>query len=262
MTPKYFDIHSHISFSDFEKDRVAVIERMKDAGVFSITVGVDKKSSQEAVACAKKYNNVYATVGLHPTDNTKEAFIEKDYEKLAQHPKVVAIGECGLDYLRIKGDKEEEKKRQKKEFEKQIVFAAKHNKPLMIHCRQAHGDMLDILTEKKQTLGNTLRGNIHFFSESIETAKKYFALDFTISFTGVITFTDDYNEAIKNAPLDMILSETDCPFVAPVPHRRSRNEPVYVREVVKQIANIRGEEYIVVEKALLDNAKRVFSISL
>lgn len=262
MTPKYFDTHSHVSFSEFEKDRELVIERMKDADVFAITVGVDMKSSEEAVACAEKYENVYATIGLHPADNTKETFIEKNYEKLISHPKVVAVGECGLDYLRIKGNREEEKKRQKKEFEKQIVFAVSHNKPLMIHCREAHSDMLDILTEKKQTLGSILRGNIHFFSEGIETAKKYFALDFTISFTGVITFTDDYNEAIKRAPLDMILSETDCPFVAPVPHRGSRNEPVYVREVVKQIAYIRGEEYAVVEKALADNAKRVFSISL
>lgn len=262
MTPQYFDIHSHISFSDFEKDREEVVKRMKDADVFAITVGVDKKSSEEAVVCAQRYENIFATIGLHPADNTKEVFDEMEYEKLVQHQKVVAVGECGLDYLRIKGDREEEKKRQKKEFEKQIVFAVSHNKPLMIHCREAHDDMLHILKDKKKEYGDTLRGNIHFFSEGIETAKKYFELNFTISFTGVITFTDDYNEAIKNAPLDMILSETDCPFVAPVPYRGTRNEPVYVKEVVKQIASVRGEEYSMVKKALINNAKRVFSVPL
>jgi len=259
---EYFDVHSHISFSDFEKDRDAVVRRMKDAGVFAITVGVDRKSSEEAVACAERYENVYATVGLHPADNTKEVFDVAEYEKLITHPKVVAVGECGLDYLRIKGEVESEKKRQKEAFEKQIAFAVTHDKPLMTHCREAHSDMLDILEEKKKEYGEKLRGNIHFFSEGSGTAKKYFELGFTISFTGVITFTDDYNEAIKNAPLDMILSETDCPFVAPVPYRGMRNEPVYVREVVEQIANVRGEAHSTIKKVLVDNAKRVFSISL
>ena len=256
--PKYFDIHSHVSFSKFEEDREEVIDRMKEGGVHTITVGVDKKSSEEAVLCAEKYDNVYACIGLHPVDNKKESFDEKDYEKLVTHPKVVAIGECGLDYLRISADDEQEKKRQRDEFEKQIAFAVKYDKPLMIHCREAHEDALEVLSALKKEYGDKMRGNIHFFSEGIETAKRYFDLDFTVSVTGVITFTEDYNEVISQAPLSMLMSETDCPYVAPVPFRGKRNEPLYVKEVVEHIAKIRGEDVEKVRRTLVENAYRVF----
>ncbi|MBI2120264.1 MAG: TatD family hydrolase [Parcubacteria group bacterium] len=154
--------------------------------------------------------------------------------------------------------------RQSAVFESQLELAVSLDKPLMIHCRNAHADMLDILASKKKEHGEKLRGNIHFFSEGSETAKKYFDLDFTISFTGVITFARDYDETVRYAPLDLILSETDCPYVAPVPYRGKRNEPAYVIEVVKKIAAIRSscrsEDFETVREQLVKNAFRVFGI--
>jgi len=182
---------------------------------------------------------------------------------LATHPKVVAIGECGLDYFRSQSSRsksnlgeepagdgerfdlaggsltsEKERERQKQIFEAQIKLAVSEDLPLMIHCRDAHKDVLEILESYKKESGEKLRGNIHFFSGDIDTAKKYFSLGFTISFTGVITFTDDYNDVIRNSPIENILAETDAPYVAPVPHRGQRNEPVYMKEVIKKIAVI------------------------
>ncbi|GMQ95375.1 MAG: TatD family hydrolase [Patescibacteria group bacterium] len=259
MFPKFFDIHSHINDARFDDDREEVIGRMKKEGVWSIVVGTDLPSSKEAVRLAGSHENLFASVGLHPNDNKAEVFDADAYKALAREPKVVAIGECGLDYFRG-GDTEDEKKRQKELFVRQVDLAAASDVPLMIHVRDAHADVLDILSSKKKGYGDNLRGNIHFFSGSHETAKKYFNLDFSVSFTGVITFTGDYDEAVQNAPLSMILSETDSPYVAPIPHRGERNEPSYVKEVVKRIAEIRGEDHEDIAKALVDNALRVFGI--
>lgn len=261
---RYFDIHSHINDSRFDTDRAEVIERMREKEVAAIIVGTDQKMSEDAVKIAREHPGLlFAAVGLHPTDNRKEEFDVNFYESLARDPATVVIGECGLDYFHISGnDVESEKLRQKKVFEDHIELAIRVSKPLMIHCRDAHPDMLAVLASKKKEYGDRLRGNIHFFSEGAETAKKYFDLDFTVSFTGVITFTTDYDEAVRYAPQEMILSETDCPYVAPVPFRGKRNEPIYVEEVVKRIAEIRGEELETVKNALVDNAKRVFGVSI
>lgn len=259
---RFFDIHSHINDSRFDEDIGEVLSRMKSAGVWSLVVGTEKRMSETAVKLADSRDFLFASVGLHPTDDTSEAFDETLYRKLARNPKVLAIGECGLDYLRIpEGETQEEKIRQQKLFEQQLELAVSLDKPLMIHCRNAHADMLDILNSKKKEHGDKLRGNIHFFSEGKDVAKKYFDIDFTISFTGVITFTHDYDEAVQYAPIERLLSETDCPYVSPVPYRGKRNEPVYVEEVVKKIAEIRGEDFETVRAALVQNALRVFQIS-
>ncbi len=258
--PKFFDIHSHINDIKFEGDIVDVVKRMKEENVWTIVVGTDRRSSQLAAQISYFYDGVFSAIGIHPTDDPEGYFNEEYFEELLDSPKVVAIGECGLDNFRSKDKSEQEKRRQIDLFEKQIEFAVKFDKPLMIHCRGAHKEAIDILSSKKQEYGEKLRGDIHFFSEGIETAKKYFDLDFTISFTGVITFTNDYDEAIKYSPLNMIMSETDSPYVSPIPHRGSRNEPMYVKEVVKRISEIRGEDYEKIEKALVDNAFRVFDI--
>ncbi len=260
MKPKFFDIHSHINDKKFDGDIVDVIKRMKDESVWSIIVGTDRRSSQLAAQISYFYEGVFSAIGIHPTDNTGESFNESYFDELIESPKVVAVGECGLDYFRAKDESAEEKKRQKDLFEVQLEFAIKIGKPLMIHCRDAHTDMLDLLSSKKKEYGDKLRGDIHFFSEGVDTAKKYFDLDFTISFTGVLTFTGDYDEVVKYAPLEMIMSETDSPYVSPAPYRGQRNEPIYVKEVVKRIADIRGEDYGVVEKAMVENAMRVFGI--
>jgi TatD DNase family protein len=261
MKPEFFDIHSHINDKKFDGDIVNVIKRMNKESVWTIAVGTDRRSSQLAAQISCFYEGVFSAIGIHPTDNTAEHFNEPYFEELAGCKSVVAVGECGLDYFRAKDLSDEEKRRQKDLFEKQLEFAIKIDRPLMIHCRNAHADMLDILTSKKKEHGEKLRGNIHFFSEGVETAKKYFDLDFSISFTGVLTFTTDYDEVVKYAPGDMIMSETDSPYVSPVPHRGERNEPNYVKEVVKRIAQIRGEDYEKVEKAMVDNAFRIFNIN-
>jgi len=260
--PLYFDAHSHLNDPQFAEDGAAVLDRMREAGVWSIVVGTDKKMSEDAVSLANENEDIFASIGLHPTDNNGEIWDDAIYRELAKSKKVVAIGECGLDYSRVPEEKrKEENARQKALFETQTEFAVSHGLPLMIHCREAHADLLDLLASKKREYGDKLRGNIHFFSEGMETAKKYFDLDFTISFTGVITFTHDYDEAVKYAPLDRILSETDSPYVAPAPYRGKRNEPIYVQEVVKTIAKIRNEDYETVRTAMVKNTLRIFKIS-
>lgn len=272
MNPEYFDIHSHLESSKFDSDREEVISRMKDEGVFTITVGTDLENSKKAVRVAEQYENIFASIGLHPND-TIEDFKEDDYIELVKNPKVVAVGECGLEKRgtnaeRTQNDAEDnenfietsEGKRQMDIFEKQIDFAVKYDKPLMIHVREAHIETLEILEQKKQEYQEKLRGNIHFFSGDVDLAKKYINLGFTISFTGVITFANQYNEVIKQIPLDKIMSETDAPFVAPEPYRGKRCEPVYVKEVVKRIAEIKELDEEIVKKAMIDNATRFFGL--
>ncbi len=261
MKINYFDIHSHLESSRFDEDREEVISRMQGDGVFTITVGTDLENSKKAVRIADKYENVFASIGLHPTD-TKEDFKEEDYVELIKNPKVVVIGECGLEFTRLGENSEEEKVRQTDIFEKQIDFAVKYNKTLMIHCRDAHFETINILNKKKEQYGDKLRGNIHFFSGDVDTAQAYLDLGFTMSFTGVITFTEDYDEVIKFIPLDKIMSETDAPYVAPVPYRGKRCEPVYVKEVVKKIAEIKNLDEKEVKKAMVENVAREFGLNV
>lgn len=267
MDFEYFDIHSHISFKDFDEDRDAVIERMRRDGVGTITVGVDLKTSVEAVTSAQKHEGFYATIGLHPTDTVTETFDPELYAEVVAQPKVVGIGECGLDYYRIEGDIEKEKKRQWQEFEKQMAFAIAHDLPLMIHCRPTKGtvdayeDMLVRLEEEHRRVGDKLRGNMHFFVGDVPTAKRFYQIGFSTSFTGVLTFTHDYDEVVKYAPLDMLMTETDAPYAAPAPFRGKRNEPSYVTYVVAAIAQIRGVPEEGVRSTIVQNVARVFGIS-
>lgn len=253
---KYIDIHSHLGFEDYNQDLNSVIKKMKEGGVGTITVGTDLESSKEAVKIASENKNIWACIGAHPADNKKFIFEEEDFSELVKNPKVVAIGECGLDYFHIEGNPEEEKFRQKHEFKKQIEFAIKYDKPLMIHIRDAYNDAYELLKRYK----GKIRGNLHFFAGDLKWAKKFIGLDFTLSFTGVITFARQYDEVIKNIPLDKIHVETDAPYVAPVPYRGKRNEPSYVIEVVKKISEIRGEDFDIVQKQLLENAKGIFGL--
>lgn len=257
---KYIDIHSHLNFPDYGDEREAVIKRMQDADTQTICVGVDLKSSQESVELAEKYDGIYACIGIHPADNPNEIFNEVEFEKLVSHPKVAAIGECGMDFYHQ--DKTQDYERQKDLFLKQVEFALKHDKPLMIHSRGGEADVLELLKPLKAEHGDKLRGDVHFYAGSLETAKGFWEIGFSTSFTGVITFARDYDEIIKSAPLERLMSETDAPFVAPAPYRGKRNEPSYVSEVVKKIAEIRGEDLAVVEKAMVENASKMFGISL
>ena len=279
---KYIDIHSHLNFKAFDEDREAVIKRALDNNTWMINVGTQVDTSKKAVEIAHQYKEgVYAIIGLHPihTDisyhdeeelgeagkeftSRGEVFDKNIYLELLKDPKVLAIGECGLDYFHIEAGSIE---KQKEAFIEQIKLANEVEKPLMLHIRdarpngdssgRAYADVLKILKKYSK-----VKGNVHFFAGGIENAKAFLDYGFTLSFTGVITFTHDYDEIIKNTPLDMIMSETDSPYVTPVPYRGKRNEPSYVKEVVKKIAEIKNLPEKEVAKAIIANAKRVFRI--
>jgi TatD DNase family protein len=276
MEFKYFDAHTHVNFAAFDEEREDAVRRAKDANVAMNVVGTQKNTSKSAVALAEKHDHVYATVGLHPIHTTKsyhdkqelgeggheftsrgETFDASIYEAMGKFSRVIAIGECGLDYYRCE---ESTKEIQKKAFIEQIELANKLEKPLMLHIRpsmtgrDAYDDALEILKSYAKVIGDA-----HFFAGDWETAKQFLDLGFTLSFTGVLTFTHDYDEVVRNAPLDMLLSETDAPYVTPEPHRGKRNEPAYVTEVVRAIARIRNEEENTVAQRLFANAHRVFN---
>lgn len=268
--PQFFDIHSHVNEEQFDEDRQEVFKRMKDASVWTIIVGNDRKSSQDvAMLTSLAGDGVFGAIGVHPVDNLDGRFDKVFFDDLVVGEKIVAVGECGLDYSRFEiiQDIPAEKVRQRKLFEAQIDFACENDLPVVIHCREsgknlsdATEDILSILREKKEIHGKHLRGHVHFFSQTIEIARKYFDLDFSISFTGVITFARDYDEVVKLAPLDRIMAETDSPYVTPVPNRGKRNEPIFVIDVVKKIAEIRGEDYETVRVALVQNGLKLFNI--
>lgn len=282
MTAQFIDIHSHLNDKRYANDLPKVLARMREAGVVSIVVGTDKKMSEDALVLAEEHGDLWATVGLHPTDNDKEDFDDAAYLALARHPKVVAIGECGLDYhwpsvargramedkplnekelaLRSLGEAEE-KKRQRELFEQQIVVAEKIDKPLMVHGRPTKGtmDAYDDILEIVKRHPNT-RGNVHFFVGNTAIAKQFLDIGFTLSFTGVLTFTHDYDEVVKYIPLDRTMVETDAPYVTPAPHRGKRNEPTFVVETAKAIARIRGEDVHFVQGALAANAEKAFKL--
>ena len=277
----YFDAHCHTNFVAYNEDCEEVILRAKEAGVGMNVVGTQLDTSKSAVALAEKYDNVYATIGLHPVHTTKSYHDEKElgdggkeftsrgevfdmaaYEALGKNPRVIAVGECGLDYYR---SDESTKEIQKKVFIQQIELANKLGKPLMLHIRpalhslgdggNAYEDALEIIEAHAK-----VRGDVHFFAGDWDIAKQFLDIGFTLSFTGVLTFTHDYDEVVKNAPLDSLLSETDAPYVTPVPFRGKRNEPLYVKEVVRAIAEIRGEEMEEVSAQIMANSRRVFGL--
>ncbi len=263
MNVKYVDAHCHIQFDQYEHDETEVIDQMSKEGVAGIVVGVDLTSSQKALSLAEKYEYLYASVGLHPNHAGDDLFAVDTYRSLAKHPKVVAIGECGLDYYRPIEVNNEVKNVQKEVFKKHIELAAELNKPLIIHARPSKGtqdayhDVIELLKEVK-TNHPALRGDIHFFVGGLSEAEAFIALDFTISFTAVITFARDYDEVIRSVPLTSILSETDAPYVAPASRRGQRNDPLSVKDVVSKIASIRSEDLETVRSTLLATSRRMF----
>ncbi len=274
----FIDIHSHLHDTAYDEDRDTVIQDMKEYGVCSITVGTDLLMSKDAVALAEQHSNLYATIGLHPADNVTEVFDKGAFEELLlKSKKIVAIGECGLDYYYIETffkrdkkekallhDEDQEVIRQRKVFQEQITFACEHNLPLMLHGRprkgtmDAYEDMLDMLENAKKAYGTKLRGNAHFFVGNIDIAKRFVDIGFTMSFSGVITFTHDYDDVVRYLPMTMIQAETDSPYATPVPFRGQRNTPMYVQEIVAKIAVLRRVPLEEVRMQLLENAKRIF----
>src|SRR3989344_3637693 len=257
---KYFDSHCHLHFPQFDADRDAVLARMKEKDMGAVLIGTDLETSRAALELAKKHDFLWASVGLHPNEKYIGLPYVDELEELAKDSKVVAIGECGLDYFRSGGN-DEEKAVQKERFEKQIALAQKLNKTLVVHCREAHDDMLRILLSYSVELKNkSVPVVMHFFTGSGELAQKYLDLGSYLSFPGPVTYTDMYDESIRICQLDRMLIETDAPYAAPVPFRGKRNEPMYVEHVAAKIASVKG---ILVEEVALQtvlNSQRIFRL--
>jgi TatD DNase family protein len=279
MSYAFFDIHSHLHDNAFDVDREKLLADMKAYGVGSIVVGTDMKESNAAVELATQHEHIFATVGLHPADNVTEEFDRVAFEKLASISKVVAIGECGLDYYyietfferdiksgKVTWNKDTEVARQKKIFEEQIELAVAVDKPLMLHGRPSKGtmdayeDMLSLLEDAKKKHGARLRGNAHFFVGTIDIAKRFIDIGFTVSFSGVITFAKEYDDVVRYLPITMMHAETDSPYATPAPFRGERNSPMYVQEVVARIAVLRAEPFEEVRLQLLKNASNMFGV--
>lgn len=283
MKYDYVDTHAHVNLSAFDEDRDAVLLRTKEAGVAHIAVGTKESTSKKAVEIAEGNDGVYAIVGLHPIQTTPEFHSTEEigeggapfsskgevcnpdfYRELAKSTKVVGIGECGFDYFHNAADTYGV---QEEAFIAQIKLANELGLPLMIHTRgpkkgeespTGRSVYLDVYTVLQQYA--KVPFNVHFYAGTYEEAKQFFALGGTISFTGVITFAKDYEEIVKKVPLDCIHAETDSPYVSPVPHRGKRCEPMFVKEVYKKIAEIRGEDEEKVRLQLLENAKQFWKL--
>ena len=269
---KIIDTHSHFNLHQFEHDLPESIASMTGEGVGTICVGIDLPTSDRAMRLAQEHKSIWACVGQHPTEWEKD-FDENEFRKLLSEPKVVAVGECGLDYFREKS--EELIAKQKELFLKQIKLAHEMDLPLMLHIRpsastmpalsslgeagDAYEDALEILENYKKSWSE-MRGTAHFFVGNKEIAQRFLDIGFYISFSGVITFVPEYEEVVKFTPFDRILPETDAPFATPTPHRGKRNQPEYVLEVVKKIAEIKGLSVEETQSKLLENTKKLFKI--
>jgi len=289
---KYIDTHAHVNINAFKDDWKEVVERTREEGVMHINIGTQQDTSKRAVEIAEQFEDgVYAMVGLHPVHTTAsyhdeselgenmkaftsrgEVFDTDFYKELAKSKKVVAIGECGYDYYRLE---EDTKGIQEEAFIAQIELANELDLPLMIHTRDAQGNKA---SASKSTSSDLVQGNVyddtyatlkqyakvpfnvHFYAGNWEQAQKFFDIGGTISFTGVITFAKDYEEVVRNAPLELMHAETDCPYVAPKPFRGKRCEPQMVVEVYKKIAEIKNMDEGEVQVQLMENAKRLYKL--
>lgn len=254
--PYLIDTHSHLDASVYARDLDIIIRHAMQDNIWTVTVGNDYMSSQRAVAIAERYDGVYAAIGVHPAKVPEDLHAEEKtlelekFAELARHPKVVAIGECGLDYHDLPDNRrgadgqraERIKVNQKTVFGKFLDLSREMRLPLLLHCRDAHNDMLQMLeTWDKTTRGFDSRGILHCFTGSWKEARRYFNLDFMISVTGIITHGSYQTEVIKRSPLSRIVLESDCPHLTPVPWSIRRNEPSYLSTVAAAVAGMRGE---------------------
>jgi len=254
----FIDTHTHLDFENYTDDREKVIQRALEKKVVAlVTIGTNLETSRLALELAEKYTPVYAAVGIHPNDSASAG--DEDLvqiEKLAAHPKVVAIGEVGLDYYRDHASP----LRQQEVFTEQIAIAHKLKKPLIIHNREAHQDMLGIIREYN---AGQVGGVFHSFSGDKSYLEKILLENFHISFTGNLTYKNSTSaELISNVPLDRLLLETDSPFLAPVPMRGKRNEPAFLLFTAAKIAELYPVELETLERVTTENAARLFKIEI
>ncbi len=257
------DSHAHVHFPHFDDDREAVIERAQEAGLSAILeVGTSLPSSQAAVALAEQYDFVYAAVGVHPHDakTVKPAVLDR-LRRLARHPKVVAVGEIGLDYYRDYSPRPV----QRRVFADQLALAGELELPVVIHSREAHDDVMAALREWTGSSGERAEervGVLHSYSAGPERLEEVLELGFFVGLSGPVTFprAERLRAVAATVPLEWLVVETDCPYLTPEPHRGQRNEPAYVQYVVAAVARARGTAVETVAQATADNARRLFGI--
>lgn len=253
----FFDTHAHLDDEQFQADQNAVIVRAQEAGVeLLVNVGYNEKSAQNTLELTRKYSFIYGAVGMHPHD--AKDYGESSYElfrKIAGDPRIVAIGEIGLDYHYDLSPRDT----QKQVFRRMIALAKEVRLPVIIHDREAHEDTFAIVQEEGAF---QVGGIFHCYSGSLPLAKVALDLGFYISFAGPVTFANAHKlrEVAKEAPLERILIETDCPYLAPAPYRGKRNEPAFVSKVAAMIAQLKGLTLEEAARVTLENGKRVFKI--
>lgn len=276
------DTHCHVSFEAYKDDAEAVVKRALDAGVKMITVGTRAETSRKAVEFAETHEGVWAAVGLHPghvhaqdfvdanevpadqvsAGHQAEAFNPATYRSLLIHPKVVAVGECGLDYYRLPPGvlADQTKEEQKIVVRAQLALATETGKPVVIHCRDAHADQAELLRAEIATGGLSRRGVIHCFTGTAAEAAAYKELGFYVAFGGIATFAKNVMETVSAVPLDQLLLETDAPYLAPAPFRGKRNEPSYLKQIALKIASLKGVTVEELERVTTANAEKLFGI--
>ncbi len=280
----FIDTHAHVNFNAYKSDADEVIRHSLGENTWMILVGSEYKTSKRALDFANKYEKgVYAAIGIHPIHleeimaededseysfkTRAEEFSYDVYEKMAQFEKVVAIGEIGLDYyhINLSDNVSRIKSKQKDVFIKQLYLAINLGLPVIIHCRQAHDDLLKILKDFKKENRNLTNlkkpwGVMHCFSGDEDLAWQYFSLGLIISFTGLITFSKQWDDLIRKMPPDKFMIETDCPYMTPEPYRGERNEPILVKYVARRIAEIRNLSLEKVAEITTQNARKIFNI--
>lgn len=279
-----FDTHAHVNFNVFREDADEVLRRALDAGISVVNVGSQLSTSRRAVEYARKYEGkgVYAAVGLHPIQLRKRSFEHRDdeddwelpateiktsgeifdydaYLELARDPRTVAIGEVGLDYHHFEegDDIEAMKEEQKRVLREFVRIADEVGKPMIIHCWDAYDDLLKLFDEAMPEK----RGIVHSFIGSHKTAKRFLERGWMIGVNGIATYSDSYDRLIREVPLESIVVETDCPYLAPVPHKGERNEPLFVRLVAEKVASAKDVPFEEVAETTSRNARRLFGLS-
>ncbi len=269
---KLTDTHCHLDYHKFNEDRADVLQRAKDAGLIRMLVpGLQHQSSRAATQLAQTHAEIYAAVGFHPT--SLEEFAEETFEEieeLARQPKVVAVGEIGLDYYWVKDARQ--RAFQREALRRQLTFAREIEKPVVIHMREEDDawfgdcstDLLNILQEWQNELNGKLRerpGVLHSFNGTLATAQKALALNFYIGVTGPLTYkkAEQKRQVVSQLPLERLLIETDSPFLAPAPHRGTRNEPAYVAHIADKIAEIHSKDLAEIAEITAANAQQLFA---
>lgn len=252
------DSHCHLNFPELAADIDGVLARMQENRVgAALCVGVNLEDFPQVLALAERHPQIFASVGVHPDYVEVEEPDAARLVALAAHPKVLAIGETGLDYCRLQGDLEWQRQR----FRTHIRAARHCGKPLIVHTREAAADTLRLMQEEQAA---SVGGVMHCFTESLAVAEAALAMNFYISFSGIVTFkgAKAVKEVAAAVPLERILIETDAPYLAPVPHRGKLNQPGYVRHVAEEIAALRGESLEAIAQASTENFCRLFGVAL